>query len=231
MSEGKKAKYISKVVKFGGKELTLFSIDGTTWSTKRTELEAIRERQEAQRANLLSGKGASGFTNLGGTGSGVTGAGNAAESEGSQGEAEEPLPIENELDDVDDAVGFEAKGEESDLEGPPVEEDEDENTEDLGKEESDLDLLLGEDEDLKEDESEAQGSKKGTRDDKGSGVHKGAVAKEPGAKKKSKADKSPPSGKKAKAAKSQAKPKSQKAKGPAKAVPSKAGGKGKSKAR
>ena len=47
-----KVKYIKKIVKFGNQELTLWSIDGTTWSTRRSELAAIKERQESQRITL-----------------------------------------------------------------------------------------------------------------------------------------------------------------------------------
>lgn len=52
VSTQKKAKYLSKIVTFGGKKITLFSIDGTTWSSKKDELHEIQERQERQRLAL-----------------------------------------------------------------------------------------------------------------------------------------------------------------------------------
>lgn len=52
VSTPKKAKYLSKIVTFGGKKITLFSIDGTTWSSKKDELHEIQERQERQRLAL-----------------------------------------------------------------------------------------------------------------------------------------------------------------------------------
>jgi hypothetical protein len=52
-----KAKYISKSVKFGGKHLTLYSIDGFTWSSRKDELNAIMERHEQARINLAQLKG------------------------------------------------------------------------------------------------------------------------------------------------------------------------------
>ncbi|RIL00008.1 MAG: hypothetical protein DCC75_14115 [Proteobacteria bacterium] len=52
MNEAKRAKYLTKTVKFNGKEMTLYSLDGATWSTRRNELITIKERQEAQRISL-----------------------------------------------------------------------------------------------------------------------------------------------------------------------------------
>lgn len=52
MSE-KKGKYLTKTVKFGDAEFTLFSIDGITWSSKKEELEDIKERHERQRQALI----------------------------------------------------------------------------------------------------------------------------------------------------------------------------------
>jgi len=52
MTEGQKAKYLTKRVKFGEREVILYSLDGATWSTRRDELQIIRERQEAQRITL-----------------------------------------------------------------------------------------------------------------------------------------------------------------------------------
>jgi hypothetical protein len=48
----KKAKYITKSVKFGGKQFTLFSLDGITWSSRRDELHQILERQEQERKSF-----------------------------------------------------------------------------------------------------------------------------------------------------------------------------------
>lgn len=52
MSDKKRIKYLTKVVKFGGKDLTLYSIDGVTWSSKKNELLEIQDRHEKQRAAL-----------------------------------------------------------------------------------------------------------------------------------------------------------------------------------
>lgn len=52
MAENQKGKYLTKKVKFGGKTMVLYSLDGATWSTRREELEQIKERQEAQRVTL-----------------------------------------------------------------------------------------------------------------------------------------------------------------------------------
>lgn len=57
----KKAKYITKTVKFGDKQFTLFSLDGITWSSRREELHQILERQEQERKSfnqLLGDQGA-----------------------------------------------------------------------------------------------------------------------------------------------------------------------------
>lgn len=51
----KKAKYISKKVRFGAKEFTMWSIDGVTWSTRKEELMLIAERHEAERLKLMQG--------------------------------------------------------------------------------------------------------------------------------------------------------------------------------
>jgi hypothetical protein len=51
----KKAKYISKKVRFGSKEFTMWSIDGVTWSTRKEELMLIAERHEAERLKLMQG--------------------------------------------------------------------------------------------------------------------------------------------------------------------------------
>lgn len=56
MAQGHRAKYLTKTVKFAGQNLILYSLDGLTWSTKRAELQAIKERQESQRAILMDVK-------------------------------------------------------------------------------------------------------------------------------------------------------------------------------
>ncbi|WKZ56363.1 MAG: hypothetical protein QY326_06410 [Bdellovibrionota bacterium] len=52
MNQVKKQKYLTKTVKFGGKTLTLFSIDGAVWSSRKDELTTIQERHEAERQKL-----------------------------------------------------------------------------------------------------------------------------------------------------------------------------------
>jgi hypothetical protein len=55
-----KPKFQSKSVLFGGKPLTLFSIDGITWSTRKDELAAIHERHEAQKVTAAHLRGEAG---------------------------------------------------------------------------------------------------------------------------------------------------------------------------
>lgn len=57
MPETVKLKYLTKTVKFGGKDLILYSLDGMTWSTRRMELMAVKERHEAQRVTFNEIKG------------------------------------------------------------------------------------------------------------------------------------------------------------------------------
>jgi hypothetical protein len=45
-------KYLTKVVLFNGQKMTLFSLDGNTWSTRKVELSEIKKRHELQRAEL-----------------------------------------------------------------------------------------------------------------------------------------------------------------------------------
>lgn len=52
MAEKKRSKYLTKTVKFAGQSLVLYSLDGLTWSTKRQELQSIKERQDNQRVTL-----------------------------------------------------------------------------------------------------------------------------------------------------------------------------------
>ncbi|MBN8547841.1 MAG: hypothetical protein J0M12_00850 [Deltaproteobacteria bacterium] len=48
----KKSKYVTKTVKFGDKQFTLFSLDGVTWSSRKDELHMILERQEQERKSF-----------------------------------------------------------------------------------------------------------------------------------------------------------------------------------
>ena len=51
MNIANKNKYLSKSVVFAGKKVTLFSMDGDTWSSRADELELIKERHEQEKAN------------------------------------------------------------------------------------------------------------------------------------------------------------------------------------
>ena len=57
MAEKKKVKYLTKSIRFGTKEITLYSIDGSTWSSRKDELLTILERHEAERLKLLASMG------------------------------------------------------------------------------------------------------------------------------------------------------------------------------
>lgn len=57
MGQKKKNEFLSKVVKFGTKSVTLFSLDGNTWSTRKAELQGILDRHEAERQKLLQNMG------------------------------------------------------------------------------------------------------------------------------------------------------------------------------
>ena len=54
MPEAKKIRYLSKTVAFAGKSLTLFSIDGLTWSSRKQELLEIKERQERDKVSFAA---------------------------------------------------------------------------------------------------------------------------------------------------------------------------------
>lgn len=47
----KKVKYFRKEVSFAGEPVVLFSIDGSTWSTRKEELLEIQERHELEKAS------------------------------------------------------------------------------------------------------------------------------------------------------------------------------------
>lgn len=49
MNDAKKIKYLTKKIRFNGKEMTLYSIDGCTWSSRRDELTQIIERHESEK--------------------------------------------------------------------------------------------------------------------------------------------------------------------------------------
>ena len=64
MADGKKIKYLTKSVSFAGKEITLYSLDGLTWSTRRSELLAIKERQERDKVSFAALKEENGETQV-----------------------------------------------------------------------------------------------------------------------------------------------------------------------
>lgn len=49
MNDLKKIKYLTKKIKFNGKDMTLYSIDGCTWSSRKDELCQIIERHESEK--------------------------------------------------------------------------------------------------------------------------------------------------------------------------------------
>lgn len=64
MADSKKIKYLTKTVTFGGSTLTLFSIDGSTWSTRKQELLEIKERQERDKVSFAAIKEENGNTRV-----------------------------------------------------------------------------------------------------------------------------------------------------------------------
>lgn len=48
--------YLTKTISFGSGTMTLYSLDGQTWSSRREELSVIKERQEQQRMILMGKK-------------------------------------------------------------------------------------------------------------------------------------------------------------------------------
>jgi hypothetical protein len=52
-----KPKYYTKSVRFGSSEVTLYSLDGLTWSTRKDELALIQERHEAQKVTVQQLRG------------------------------------------------------------------------------------------------------------------------------------------------------------------------------
>lgn len=83
MNTKKKVKYISKTVAFQGKQISLFSIDGITWSTRKQELMEIKERQERDKVSFAAIKEENGETKV--VPKPATGASNDEEEEGEEG--------------------------------------------------------------------------------------------------------------------------------------------------
>jgi hypothetical protein len=50
-------KYLSKKIRFGKQELILYSLDGLTWSSRRSELAAIKERHAQEKVTAAQLKG------------------------------------------------------------------------------------------------------------------------------------------------------------------------------
>ena len=50
-------KLLKKTTSFGGTEMTLYSLDGSTWSSRPDELEQIKERHEKQRVQMDASAG------------------------------------------------------------------------------------------------------------------------------------------------------------------------------
>ena len=44
--------YLTKTIRYAGKEVSLYSIDGLVWSTRKEELEQILERHQNERASF-----------------------------------------------------------------------------------------------------------------------------------------------------------------------------------
>ena len=57
LADKKKGKYLTKVVKFGKENLTLYSLDGNTWSSRRQELTDIANRHEQERLKSIQAMG------------------------------------------------------------------------------------------------------------------------------------------------------------------------------
>lgn len=55
----KKLKYLSKSIKFGGATMTLYSLDGFTWSSRKNELLEIKERHDRERVTMADIRGES----------------------------------------------------------------------------------------------------------------------------------------------------------------------------
>ncbi len=48
----RKSKYLEKKITFGSTTVTLFSLDGVTWSSRKEELQAILDRHEQEKASF-----------------------------------------------------------------------------------------------------------------------------------------------------------------------------------
>ena len=51
MAARRRPKYFKKSIKYGKQEVTLFSLDGQVWSTRKEELADIMERHANERAS------------------------------------------------------------------------------------------------------------------------------------------------------------------------------------
>jgi hypothetical protein len=91
----KKSTFLKREVKFGGKTVILYSIDGNTWSTRKDELQAIIDRHEAEKVTFGEIKG--------GLGAGAKAAAAAKKDEADKAaKAAKPLiPLEGEIDELD----------------------------------------------------------------------------------------------------------------------------------
>ena len=49
---GRSPKFQTKKIKFNGQELTLYSLDGATWSSRKAELSEIHDRREDNRVTF-----------------------------------------------------------------------------------------------------------------------------------------------------------------------------------
>lgn len=57
MSQKRKGAYLTKEARFGGTKVTLYSLDGVTWSSRKEELHAIQERHEKEKITFNEIKG------------------------------------------------------------------------------------------------------------------------------------------------------------------------------
>ena len=119
MAAPNKNKYMQKTVAFNGKQMTLFSLDGITWSSRKDELAQILERHEQERANIGELKNRLLRREADEEGEGVDGGGEARpvsensdyEADGDElEEAEEELGLPSDEDDEDGAAAAGPKG-------------------------------------------------------------------------------------------------------------------------
>lgn len=53
MAKSKQLTYMTKTIKFGSNTLKLYSLDGQTWSSRKEELEVIKERHENEKLAIV----------------------------------------------------------------------------------------------------------------------------------------------------------------------------------